>query len=404
MSFFKMAWRNVWRNRRRTIVTVAAASLALLVLIQYAGLMDGYLRTMESNILDLDLGDAQITAQGYRDDPSLYRLVDNHKEVLQALDEAGYPAAPRLLGGGLGAAGDTSAGVALYGVDVTRDAEVSKIGEHVAQGRWLDPADPKGVVIGRRLARTLNVALGAEVVVLTQAADGSTANDVFVVRGILKGIADGVDRAGIFMPEPTFRELMVVPRGVHLIIVRRPAEVPLPVAALKVKELAGEHDAKTWRELTPTLASMLDSARGIQVAMFLIVYLAVGILILNAMLMAVFERIREFGVLKALGAGPGAVLRIIFLETLIQAGLAIVIGSVLSVPGMIYLSRVGIDVGVLGGMSIHGIAWDPIWRAAISIQAYARPIVTLLVVVVLAVLYPAFKAALIRPVQAIHHS
>jgi len=398
-----MAWRNVWRNTRRSLVTIAAASLALFVLIHYAGLVTGYIEGMERNLVEREMGDAQIHAAGFRDDPSLYERIEDPVALLAKLDQAGYAASARLLGGGLAAAGDTSAGVMFRGIDVERDGRVSTIGQHVAEGQWLDPADPKGVVIGRRLARTLNVKQGAEVVVLSQAADGSMANDVFIVRGVLKAVGEGVDRAGMYMIDATFRELMVVPDGAHQVIVRKPATVPLATAAAQLRALTPGLDTKSWRELSPTLASMFDSARGVMIFMFMIVYAAIGILLLNAMLMAVFERIREFGVLKALGAGPGAVFRMIFYETYIQVGIAILVGTALSVPGLWYLTQYGIDTGRMGGMTIHGVAWDPVWRASVSTSTYSGPIVTLIVIVSLAALYPAFKAAWVRPVQAMTH-
>ncbi len=398
-----MAWRNVWRNRRRSLVTIIAASLALFVLIHYAGLVEGYLAGMERNLVEREMGDAQIHAEGFRDDPSLYKRIEDPEALLAKLDQAGYAASARLLGGGLGAAGDTSAGVMFRGINVERDGKVSTIGQHVAEGQWLDPEDPKGVVIGRRLGRTLNAKVGTELVVLSQAADGSMANDVFIVRGVLKSVGEGVDRAGVYMIDATFRELMVVPEGAHQILVRKPATVPLAAAAAQLRELTPGLDTKSWRELSPTLASMFDSARGVMVFMFMIVYTAIGILLLNAMLMAVFERIREFGVLKALGAGPLAVFRMIFYETYIQAGIAIVVGSALSVPGLWYLTKHGIDTGRLGGMTIHGVAWDSVWRASVSSSTYSGPIVTLIVIVSLAALYPAFKAAWVQPVKAMTH-
>ena len=137
--------------------------------------------------------------------------------------------------------------------------------------------------------------------------------------------------------------------------------------------------------------------------MSLIVFLAIGIVILNAMLMAVFERIREFGVLKAVGVGPFGVLKLILLEGAIQTLLAIAVGAGLAVPGLLYLSKVGIDMSRLGGISIQGIVWDPVWRAAVDASTFTGPIFTLVFVVGIALVYPALKAAFISPVKAIHH-
>ena len=148
---------------------------------------------------------------------------------------------------------------------------------------------------------------------------------------------------------------------------------------------------------------MLDSSRGAMYFMFVIVFLAIAIVILNAMLMAVFERIREFGVLKAIGVAPWVVFKIVITETMIQTGLAIAAGGILSIPAGIYLSTSGINLSSMSGASIMGIAWDPIWRSSFSVQTFAGPVVMLAAIVLMAVLYPALKAAFIRPVAAMHH-
>jgi putative ABC transport system permease protein len=384
-------------------VTIAAMSLGLLVMILYAGLMEGYLRMMEANVVNLEVGDVQIFADDYRDAPSVHTRIADSQRIIASLDAAGFPATPRLLAFGLAAADESSAAVSFRGIDVASDARVSAVHERVARGHWLDPASPKEIVIGRKLARTLAIGLGEEVVVISQGADEAMAYDLFSVRGILESVGDATDRTGVFMTDAAFRELFVVPEGVHQIVVRRPPELPLEDAVLEIEAIVHTHDVQSWRTLMPTIASMLDSARGAMVAMFLIVYIAIAILILNAMLMTVFERIREFGVLKALGVEPAAVMAIILLETAIQVGVALAIGIGLAIPGLVYLMRVGIDLGSLAGTSVVGVAMDSVWRAAFTPQVFSTPVVTLVSVVAIAVLYPALKASLIQPVTAMRH-
>ena len=399
MMSFTMAWRNVWRNRRRSAAAVAATSLGLLMMVLYSGLVTGYIAGMERRLLDVEMGDAQIFHPQYQETHSIHDRIENPDRVLSQLDEAGLPAAPRLLGSGLAAAGTSSAGVSLRGVDVERDATVSEVSEQVAEGHWLDAEQPNQVVIGKRLAQMLGVDLGDELVVLSQGADGSTANDLYYVRGVLKSVSDGVDRGGIFMLESAFRELMYVPDGAHQIIVRRGSST-IEQADAKLDEVAPELDAQTWRELNPTLASMFDSAKSAMVIMFMIIYIAIGIVILNAMLMTVFERIREFGVLKAIGVGPFGVLKLIMLETMIQVGVAIVIGVTLSLPLNWYLVTHGLDLSGLGEMSVMGVAADMVWRSEVTAATYVQPIFTLVFIVGLAVTYPALKAAFIKPIEA----
>jgi ABC-type lipoprotein release transport system permease subunit len=298
---------------------------------------------------------------------------------------------------------ETSAGIMLKGVQTERDQEISSVANHVSAGAWLDPAQPKGVVLGRRLAKTLAVQPGDELVALGQATDGTMANDLFEVRGVLQGISDATDRTGVFLTEEAFRNFFELPEGAHQIIVRIPPNTDLEVAAQKIRQLAPDLEVKTWRQMMPTLSSIMDSTRGLIQIVFLIVYLVVAILILNAMLMAVFERIREFGVLKALGVSPRSVLQLVFLESGIQTCIAVVTGITLSIPGLWYLARFGIDVGRMGGMSIMGMAIDPVWHAVVTTNTFLAPVMTLVILVFFAVLYPALKAARISPIEAMRH-
>jgi len=403
MNIFKMAWRNVWRNTRRTTVTIAAMTLALMVEVLYSGLVFGYFQGLENDLLDLEVGDVQIFAPDYLDTPSIYSAIEDPDALVATLNGMGYPACPRLLGGALAAAGESSAGVAIRGIEVDLEKEVTLLHEKIADGAWLDSSDKNGVVIGRRLARTLAVKLGDEIVLLTQAADGSIAHDLFRIRGVLLGIADGTDRTAVYMNGAAFRELMEFPEGSHQIIVRRPQETDLETAAQTIRQAATDLDVKTWKELMPLIATMFESTRGMIVIIFLVVYIAIAILVLNAMLMAVFERIREFGILKAIGVGPFSVFGLILAEAGIQTLVALVSGLLLALPGMWYLSEVGIDVGSLGGMNVMGLAMRPVWNGVYTLDTVVVPIILLVVIVFFAVLYPALKAALIRPVQAMQY-
>lgn len=403
MNVVKIAWRNVWRNKRRSGVTIAAMTLALLVEVLYSGLVVGYMDGMERDLLDLEIGDVQIHANDYLERPSIYSAIESPNALITQIEAQGFMAAPRQLAGALAAGEESSAGVALRGIVVELEAKVSSIGTAVAEGEWLDPNDPQGVVLGRRLARTLAVKPGDELVLLTQAYDGSMAHDLFSVRGILKGIADGTDRSAVLMTEGSFRQLMEFPEAAHQIIVRRPEGSELDATAAVLRGIAPELDVKTWKELMPLVASMFESTRGMIVVIFLVVYLAIAILVLNAMLMAVFERVREFGILKAIGFGPFRVFGLIVIEAGIQTAVALVVGLLLALPGMWYLSSYGIDVGTLGGLSVMGLAMPPVWNGIYTLDTIAVPIFLLILIVLIAVLYPALKAALIEPVKAMHH-
>jgi len=405
MRILTMASRNVIRNWRRTLVTTLAMGFAGFIMILFASLTEGLLYTSERNAVAMNLGDMQIHAEGYRDDPDLYKRIDNASDLVKRLQQAGFHAAQRVYGFGLAAAGSASAGVQLRGIDLTNEATVTQIHKHVMQGNWLADTDPKGVVIGKKLGRTLNVKPGDEVVIIGQATDGSMANDLYTVRGILKSIGEEVDRAGFFMVERAFRELMVLPQGAHEITVMRPDRSrDLESATTQVAALAPGYETLHWHSLRPVIARILDLADAQTIIMVLITYVAVAMIVLNAMLMSVFERIRELGVMKAIGVTPWQILLLVYVETMAQVTVASIIALSSGWSVARYFQNNGIDLSAIAGStSFGGVAIDPIWYAYVTKEAVIIPIVFLFIIAAVAVIYPAIKAAVIRPVKAIYY-
>ncbi len=404
MKLALMAWGNLWRYGRRTITTIAAMTLALLTLIVWTSFTQGFLRNLETTIVEVEIGDLQVYPPDYRNEPSIFERIGRPAALVDTLAAMGFNASARLLGGGLAAAGEASAGVSLRGVDTDRDARVSVVWDRVAQGNWLDPSDPAGIVIGGRLARTLDVGLGDELVLLSQATDGSIANGLYRVRGILAPFSEATDRRGVFLVRQAFLDFFALPGGAHQVVVRTTADQPLDSSAARIQAAAPDLDVLTWRELFPTLATMLDSVEQTMYILFAIVYMAIAILLVNATLMAVYERIKELGILKAIGFSPTRVVTLILWEGLLQAALAAAAGLLLAVPLLYYFTRVGIDLAALGGqISISGIGIDPVLRGVVTPPVIAGPLVAMFAIVFAATLYPALKAARIRPVEAMRH-
>lgn len=399
-----MAWRNLWRYGRRTLTTIAAMTLALLTLVVWTSFTQGFLRDLQTTIVEVEIGDMQVHPPDYRTQPSIFDRIGAPSELVDTLGAMGFDASARLLGGGLAAAGDASAGVSLRGIETDQDARVSVVYDRVAQGTWLDPSDPAGVVIGGRLARTLDVGLGDELVLLGQATDGSIANGLYTVRGILAPFSEATDRGGVFLVRQAFLDFFVLPGGAHQVVVRNTEGQPLETSAARIRAAAPGLDVLTWRELFPTLATMLDSVESTMYILFMIVYLAIAILLINATLMAVFERIKELGLLKAIGLSPTRVVGLILWEGLFQAMLATAAGLILSIPVLYCVTRVGIDLAALGGqISMSGIGLDPVMRGIVNPTIVVGPLSTMFVIVLLSMLYPALKAARIKPVEAMRH-
>lgn len=405
MRIIALAARNVFRNWHRTVVTTGAMAFAGAIMILFAALIEGMLRDSERNAVAMNVGDIQVHAPGYRDDPDLYKRIDHAEELVNRIQAQGLYAAQRLYAFGLAAAGTASAGVQVRGYDLQNEKQVTQLHKHIMAGQWLRADQPDHIVIGKKLARTLGVGIGDEVIFVGQASDGSMANELYYIGGILKSVAEDIDRAGLFMTEQTFRDLMVIPEGAHEIAVMRPdRNQDLALAKQEVAALAGDLETLDWTQLLPVIARILDMADSQTMVMVIITYVAVATIILNAMLMSVFERIQEFGVMKAVGVGPWQITLLIYLETMIQVIIASLIALALGWSLSWHFQETGIDLSAIASSATFGgIALDTVWRAYINAEALVMPIAFLFIIAALAVIYPAIKAAVIQPVRAIHH-
>ncbi len=405
MNILALATRSALRKWQRTMVTTVAMAFAGFIMILFASLMEGLLRASEHNVVAMDLGEVQIYASGYRDDPDLHTRIKNPEPLLTRLESQGWYAAPRLHGFALAASGSASSGVQLRGVDLVREPRVTQLSQHLVSGQWLDAAQPQGVVIGRKLARTLGVELGGEIVIVGQAADGSMANELYYLRGVLKSISGEIDRAGFFLTDEAMRELMMLDQSTHEIaLMRSDRSGDLSAATSMVRTLAAGLEVTDWRQLRPVVARILDMGDAQMVVMILITYIAVAMVVLNAMLMAVLERIHEFGVMKAVGVAPRQIVGLIYAETVIQTVVAAALALGSGWLAASHFQNHGIDLSnMASSASFGGIALDPIWHAHLSLRTVVMPIAFLFVMALLSVLYPALKAARIEPVKAINY-
>lgn len=413
MNAFRLGWRNLWRNGRRTAITLAAVALNTAILIALYGLMEGMVTDMVHNATHLVTGDAQVHARDYRAERSFYKDIPEPQRILDAAAAADILAAPRSFGYGLVSVGDKSAGAEFWGVDPAAEKRAFELADQLDSGEFLAHQAGSGehmgrpvrqLVLGRKLAKSLHAEVGTEVVAVVQAADGSPGNELFTVSGILKTCGEQIDRSAAIIHRRDFRELFVSGGRIHEIALNGPEAMSAEQVAAAIESTAPEMEVLTWRELMPSLSDMVGLFDAAMVLFGLVFFLAAGLGVLNTMLMATFERMREFGVLKAIGATPWRILRDVSAEALVMGLAASAIGVVLGLAAMLYLHFVGIDLRFAGGdITFSGVAFDPIWKSTLNLRAIVGPVLIMWLVCLLAALYPAAKAARIDPVRAMSH-
>jgi len=405
MRIMTLASRNVLRNWQRTFVTTFAMAFACLLMIIFSTLMDGIKLGSERQAVILNSGDIQIHAIGYRDDPDIYTTIKDSDSLLNKIDSKIFNSTDRRYGAGLVSSESNAAGIQLIGINLIREIQVTEIHKHVFRGQWLDANYPLDVIVGNKLARLLDVKIGSELVFIGQTSTGSMANVIFNVRGILKSISNTIDNSSIFLSNEALIQLLELPEGAHeIVIMRKDRKLNLSITTKIISELAPQYETLNWKKLSPVLARVLDTFDAQTLILLIITYIAVASVVLNAMLMSVFERIHEFGIMKAIGVSPQQSILLIYTETLLQTTFAAFFGLIGGWFVSRYLEVEGIDLtNFSGNVNLAGIALDPVWHAAISLEGILYPVVFLFVIAIFSTVYPAIKIARINAVEAIHY-
>ena len=410
----QIAWRNLWRNPRRTLISMAAIALGYAMLLLFACLLEGLSQQMIENGTRFGLSHMQVHAPGYYPTRSIYKTLSKQQgtDVSQLLatltsDPRVQAASPRVYGYGLVSSANQSTGADLLGVIPGREQDITTLHTRIVTGSYLTEQVPKGVVIGEKLADSIDVGVGSEVVLVTQAADGSIGNDLYTVVGILRTGLEAMDRGLVLMSLSSLQELLsLAPKRIHEIAITlsNAAQATAVASALEVRlSQVLPVRVRAWPELSPELAEYVRLIRSSTSIFFFIVFLVAIMGVMNTMLMAVFERTRELGVLMALGMRPVQVVGLVLAEAGGLVSASLVLGGGLGAPLLWYLQIYGLDLrSFMGEIPMAGVVVDPLWYGWQDFSAYGQAALGLAVVALVSALYPALRAARFRPVEAIH--
>jgi ABC-type lipoprotein release transport system permease subunit len=328
-----LAWRNIWRQPHRTLLSLTSIALAGAVTVFLFSLQQGAYGTMKENVLRLIDGFAQIQPPGYSQDPDLRKAIADPTDVMTALDRlpAVTASAPRATTYVIVSDGPRSYGGAVFGVDPAKEPMVSTLETTIAQGRYLKPSDTNAVVVGAGLARNLKLSVGSKLTMLGAARDGSVAADVLKVVGIFSTGAPELDRQVIEMPLSRFQSDFAMGSRANVVAVAGRHLSDIQGSLSPLAEVARKHGlvVRDWTELEPALHDVILLDMSISVLIYISLIVIVVFIILNTLLMSVLERTREFGMLMAIGMRPAQIGAMVWLELIFLAGAGALIGIAL---------------------------------------------------------------------------
>ena len=404
MKITKLSWRNLWRNPTRTNVTILAVSLCIAVLIIFQSMIVGLIEKAKFTTTNLVIGEVQVHAEGYLDDRSIYKSLQNTEEIHLIAKENNIGLVERSYGFGLISSGTKSAGAQFWGINPESELQHFDFANHIDKGNFLTNTSLKKIVLGRKLASSIAADIGTELVVFVQGADGSLGNELFYVAGILKNMADNVDRGAAMILREDFDILFSANNLIHEIALNSKGRFESEEIQKLLSAKTADVDVETWQQLMPTIALLTEKMSVFMRTFFSLIFgIAASLGVMNTMIMSTYDRMREFGIIRAIGTTPWRILKQVSLEAILLTTIASVIGVVVGLSVALYFQKYGFDVSGGGNMSFGGVVMDPVWRASVSVGIVLLPVVLLMLVSIVASIYPASIAARIKPVEAIHY-
>jgi ABC-type lipoprotein release transport system permease subunit len=400
----KMAWRNIWRNPRRTLLTIAAIAFAGMILVFMLSFQLGCYETMINTSVKISTGHLQVMAKGYLEDKKMRLVIKDPEHVDRILKNIGGIDAYtfRANAFSLVSSDKRTHGVVVTGIDPIREASVSSIKSLIRKGRYLNAADTYAVLIGEHLSRNLKVDIKDELTVLGQGRDGSIAASVLTIEGIFDSGIDEFDRNVIMMGLNGFQEVFSMGKSVHEAIITTNSLMDVARVQQQIQNNFREDEelyVPDWMEIMPGLLQGIQMDLMSGIIMYIILIIVVAFSIFNTFLMAIFERTREFGVMMAIGTTPSRITKLVMYESICMTLIGILLGIVIGSLITLYFQKYGISIaGTEEIFKQYGIPGRLYPRLSL-ISSSAGPLVVFLITFVSSV-FPALKIRKLKPIEA----
>lgn len=399
----KLAWRNIWRAPRRTLITIGAITIGVVAIVFFFGLMDGMNSQTLENSIRGQTGHIKVYAKGYYKEPSVSKMVKRPEEILKALAAEPHVlyALPRVNGPGLISTEEKSTGVMILGLDLEKEEAISDYKRYVKAGRYYIQSGE--LLVGKDLAKRLKAGIGSSVSLIVQGADGSIGAENYRIGGILQVGEFSMDSTLVVMPVSDAKALMGMGKGVSEItlFLDSSENTDAVMASLGKRLNMKEIELISWKEILTVLLSMRELVEIFKYIPLIILIVVTSLGILNTILMSVTERTREMGIMTALGTRPSLIVFLILLETSIMSLIGALSGASGGLALLYVFGKKGIDLSHwaegLRTIPFHPTTIYPIMEGS----SFYVAIVVVTISAVISAVYPAVKAARLRPVEAI---
>jgi len=397
----KLAWRNLWRNKLRTSIMLSAMVFGLMGVVSMMGFMTGMYGSMIDNAIAWQTSHIQVHNSRYLNNPDINSTIVDSHQLIASIEQLPQVRAlsARFVTDGMVASARSARGVRINGIDLESEALVTPLAANIRQGEWLSLEGRNPVLVSNKTSERLRLRVGSKVVLTFTNASGDVTGAAFRVRGIFKTPTSSFDEGNVFVRRGDLMALAGIEGSHEIAILLDDEKAAFSLRDVLQAQTSNQNTVRDWQQVQPMLASIINQMGTSNAIMLGIFVLALSFGIVNIMLMSVFERTREFGVLMAVGMQKYNIFLLIMLET---AWLGIT-GALLGIAGSVGLMRLlqhtGVSLGKLAeGLGAFGV--DTTLYPQVSLTDYQMIFITVVAASILAALYPARQILKQRPVDA----
>lgn len=386
----KIAWRNLWRNKRRTLITAASVFFAVLLANFMVSIQDGIYDRMIQNVVGLQMGYAQVHQQGYWEDPIIDNTLEASPELEQKLvaDPEVKGLIPRLETFALAASGELSRGVAVIGIDPEREDAMTNIADKVEEGSYFKEGPNRGVLVGSGLAEKLELGLGDTLVLMGQGYHAAPAAGKFPIVGLLKFGNPEMSKGVVYLPLSDVQQMYAADGRISTYVLDLESPKQAQEVVGGISERLGEgYEVMDWKTMSPELVQLMEGKKGGSYIFIAILYLVVGFGIFGTVLMMTSERRHEFGVTVAIGMKRSKLALVVLLETIFVSFLGVLTGSLAVYPILWYMNRYPVRVESMAE-SYEQFGIEPLLSTALDPGTFVTQGIIVMVIAVLISIYP----------------
>jgi len=403
MNKFKIAWRNLWRNKRRTMITVASIFFGVLISTIMSSLQDGTYGNMIDMMVKLSSGYLQVQHSKYQENKSINNAFSPTKEMLEEIRSVDKvtSVSQRLESFALMSSGPNTRGGALIGFEPDKDKQTSNLQNWMHKGRFLKKGD-NGILLSYNIARHLGMEVNDTLVLISQGYHGVTAAGIYPVKGILKFATPQLNNIGVFMDISTAQEFYSAYEMVSSLMIMVDGYADVQRAEKKLDEITNEdHAVLTWQELNPEMVQFLESDKAGAVVMKAILYIIIGFGIFGTIIMMVAERRRELGVMIAVGMQKIKLSLILFYETILIGVIGVITGFIASIPVIFILVEKPIPLPDELADAYLQYGFEPYLFFGTASPVFINQVITVFIITLIISLYPVFKVKNLKVTNAL---